>query len=133
MGEVDAVPPARLLALDDNLPLAELITRVAGRCGYEAQPIDDPAILPKLLRDWKPDVLTLDLSMPQEDGMSVLSSLGESQFAGSIVIISGHDSWLRKAARRLAVGRGLNVADDLEKPVDISSLRQILLNLRPNR
>ena len=127
------VVKARLLAVDDNLPLAELISRVAGRCGYEAHPLDNASLLPEMLRDWRPDVLTLDLSMPDEDGMAVLSLLEERQFTGSIVIISGQAEWLRKAACRLAAGRGLNVAKDMEKPVDITALRQVLVSICPAR
>ena len=122
---------ARLLALDDNLPLAEMISRVATRCGYEAKPIDNPDLLPQMLRDWKPTVLTLDLSMPREDGMSVLSVLEENSFTGKIVIVSGQEDWLRRAACRLAAGRGLTVARDMEKPVDLTELRRVLMSLHP--
>jgi DNA-binding response OmpR family regulator len=123
----------RLLALDDNLPLAELIGRVAAQCGFETHTTDDPTVLPRLLDEWKPDVLTLDLSMPREDGVGILSLLEESHFTGSILIVSGQDSWLRKAARRLAAGRGLNVIEDMEKPVDLSTLRKVLLDLHAAR
>ncbi|MGH7073036.1 MAG: response regulator [Stellaceae bacterium] len=125
------VAKARLLAVDDNLPLAELISRVAERCGYEARPLDNPSLLPKLLRDWTPNVLTLDLAMPDEDGMALLSLLEERQFAGSIVIISGQVEWLRKAACRLAAARRLNVATDIEKPFDLTTLRQVLTSICP--
>lgn len=130
MAEQNAVK-ARLVALDDNMPLAELISRVATRCGYDAKPIDNPELLPQILRDWQPNVLTLDLTMPREDGMSVLSALEEHSFTGQIVIVSGQEDWLRRAACRLAAGRGLSVARDLEKPVDITQLREVLMSLHP--
>jgi CheY-like chemotaxis protein len=120
----------RLLAIDDNLDSAELIVRVARKCGYDARLMADTRALRQTLSDWKPEVLTLDLSMPQDDGIALLSLLQDSGFDGQIVIISGHDDWLRKAAGRLAALRGLNVADALGKPIDLQALRKLLTNLR---
>lgn len=119
----------RLLAVDDSEDSAELVARVATKCGYEARSLSDPTRLYELLRDWKPRVLTLDLCMPEADGIALLSVLKENGFDGHLVIISGQDGWLRKAAARLAEGRGLQVAEDLEKPVDLAALRQLLTRL----
>jgi DNA-binding NtrC family response regulator len=120
-----AIKP-RLLAVDDNHDSAELIARVATKCGYEAKTIGDLDELRNVLTAWQPTVLTLDLCMPQEDGIGVLSMLKECDFNGQLVIISGQDGWLRKAAARLADARGLKVAEDLGKPVDLKALRDLL-------
>ena len=120
---------ARLLAVDDNSDSAELIARVAAKCGYEARCITDASTLERVLDEWKPQVLTLDLCMPEEDGISLLSLLTQSGFSGHLLIISGQDDWFRKTASRLASARGLNVADDLCKPVDLKTLREILTQL----
>ena len=119
----------RLLAVDDNPDSAELIARVATKCGYEAKTIGDLDLLKDVLVAWRPSVLTLDLCMPQEDGIGVLSMLKECGFNGQLVIISGQDGWLRKAAARLADARGLRVAEDLGKPVDLKTLRELLSGL----
>lgn len=119
----------RLLALDDNSDSAELIARVAAKCGYEARSITDSSALGEVLSNFKPEVLTLDLCMPEEDGISVLSLLKDSGFSGSLVIISGQDDWFRKTAGRLAAARGLNVVRDMPKPVDIKALRDVLTGL----
>lgn len=120
---------SRLLAVDDNSDSAELIARVASKCGYDARSITDPSTLAQVLDEWKPQVLTLDLCMPEEDGISVLSLLTQSGFSGHLLIISGQDEWFRKTASRLASARGLNVANDLCKPVDLKALRELLTQL----
>jgi two-component system, chemotaxis family, chemotaxis protein CheY len=127
-----ATPKARLLAVDDNLDSAELIARVATKCGYDAQSMDDPRAIFDVLTRWRPEILTLDLCMPQEDGVALLSGLSASGFDGQLVIISGQDGWMRKVARRLASAHGLKVVEDLGKPVDIKELRQLLTNIRPH-
>jgi len=124
---------SRLLAVDDNSDSAELIARVAAKCGYDARSMTDPSALERVLDEWKPQVLTLDLCMPEEDGISVLSLLTRSGFSGHLLIISGQDEWFRKTASRLASARGLNVADDLCKPVDLKALRELLTQLANGR
>ena len=123
-------PKARLLAVDDNSDSAELIVRVASKCGYEARPMTDLRPLRSVLEEWKPHVLTLDLVMPQEDGIAILSTLKDSKFDGTLIIISGQDDWLRETAGRLASACGLNVAHHLSKPIDLKDLRGVLTNLR---
>jgi DNA-binding NtrC family response regulator len=124
-----ATTKVRLLAVDDNSDSAELIARVAAKLGYESRSMTDSSTLGRVLDEWNPQVLTLDLCMPEEDGISVLSLLTDSGFSGQLVIISGQDDWFRKTARRLASARGLNVADDLCKPVDLKALREVLMQL----
>jgi CheY-like chemotaxis protein len=123
------VTKSRLLAVDDNSDSAELIARVAAKCGYDSRSMTDTSALVQVLAEWSPQVLTLDLCMPEEDGISVLSLLTRSGFSGHLLIISGQDDWFRKTARRLASARGLNVADDLCKPVDLKVLRELLIEL----
>ena len=120
----------RLLAVDDAADSADLVARVASKCGYEAQSTSDPAAVGALVASWKPEILTLDLCMPEADGIDLLSVLEKSGFDGRLIIISGQDGWFRKAAGRLAETRGLRVVDDLQKPVDIAALRELLNRLR---
>ena len=120
----------RLLAIDDHPDSAELITRVATGLGYEARSSTRPDATRKTLTAWSPDVVTLDLCMPEEDGFGVFSLLEEQGFAGRIVIVSGHDEWLRRSATRLGSARGLNIVGSLPKPVDLRKLRELLSGLQ---
>ena len=123
-------PAPRLLAIDDNSDSAELIARAAGKCGYEARAIVDTRDLPQIITTWKPDIVTLDLCMPEDDGVNVMPVLKHNGFRGRLIIISGQDSWLRKTASRLAVAHGLTVVDDLAKPVELKSLYDLLGRLK---
>ena len=120
----------RLLAVDDNIDSADLIVRVARNCGYQAQSMVDLRPLRDVIASWKPDVLTLDLGMPQEDGIATIATLKEGGFSGALIVVSGQDQGLRQAARRLATALGLRVAGDMQKPVDLKSLRQLLTELQ---
>jgi CheY-like chemotaxis protein len=120
---------ARLLAIDDHADSAELIARVAAKLGYDSRTAASPIELRDALGSWQPDILTLDLCMPEEDGLGVFSFLEQQGFTGRIVIISGHDEWLRHSAGRLASAKGLNIAGNLSKPIDLKTLRSLLADL----
>jgi CheY-like chemotaxis protein len=121
---------ARLLAIDDHADSAELIARVATKLGYESKAAAGPHALRQNPGAWQPDILTVDLCMPEEDGLDVFSLLEQSGFSGRIVIISGHDEWLRQSAGRLASARGLQIAGNLSKPIDLNVLRGLLTDLQ---
>ena len=120
----------RLLAVDDNFESAELIARVGTACGYETKPIMDPRDVPEILGDWKPHVVTLDLCMPHKDGFSILTTLQEVGFKGSLIVISAQNDWLRKAACQLAEVNGIEVTSHLQKPINLRALKDLLNTIR---
>ena len=122
--------PFRLLAIDDNLDSAELVVRIARKCGYEAEALADHASLSARLKSVPVDVLSLDLCMPDQDGIRLMSVLQESGFTGAIIIVSGQEGWLRKSAARLAEARGLKIAGDFAKPLDLTAITQLLAKLQ---
>jgi hypothetical protein len=68
--------------------------------------------------------------MPDQDGIGLLSVLQENNFKGAIVIVSGQESWLRKSVGRLAAARGLKIAGDFAKPLDLAAMTQLLTKLQ---
>ena len=120
----------RLLALDDDADCAELIVRTALKCGYEAFPLTAPRSLRDSMGYWRPHVLTLDLCLPNLDGIELFSLLSAAQFRGQIVIVSGQPSWFREQAVTLASRQGLKVSTHLGKPVHLPELRSLLTIIR---
>jgi CheY-like chemotaxis protein len=116
----------RLLAIDDTPDSAELVVRCARKCGYEAMSLSAISEMADLVARWQPDVLTLDLSMPEMDGIGLLSLLREAGFCGDIVIISGQDEKLRRAAGQIAAEKGMRVLAELPKPLELTQLRALL-------
>jgi two-component system, chemotaxis family, chemotaxis protein CheY len=124
-------PKNRLLAVDDNLDSAELVRRIAERSGYEARTASTLPEIRSQIVEWRPDVLTLDLCMPDSDGIDLMELLHQANFTGRLIIVSGHDPWLLRSARRLATARGFDVVDDIRKPLDPTRFRQLLETLNP--
>jgi two-component system chemotaxis response regulator CheB len=128
-----ARPALRLLSVDDNVDSAELVARIAGKCGYEARVASTPETIRAAVQTWKPEVLALDLSMPELNGIDLLRLLQENGFDGQVLIISGHDDWMRASAGRLAEARGLRVVGDMQKPLDAARLRAMLADVQEGR
>jgi CheY-like chemotaxis protein len=115
-----------LIALDDDPDSAELVARVGRLCGYESRALSDPHAIGPAFKERCPDVLTLDLSMPQKDGFQMLSLLQEVGFKGALIVISGNEDWVRQFACELAGLKGIAMATHLQKPVDIRTLKDLL-------
>ena len=64
-----------------------------------------------------PDVLLLDLKMPDLDGLEVLASLKENYPRLAVIILTGHGSF--EAGRK---GMELGAFDYIMKPVDLNLL-----------
>jgi len=130
MGSVRDRSVKCLLAIDDDPDAAHLIAQIANKSGYEARALTDTRGVRQVLNEWQPDVLTLDLCMPDEDGFQLLTVLQQAGFKGPLIVISGKDGWLRQAACDLAEVRGISVATHLQKPIDVQGFRDLLNTLQ---
>ena len=119
----------RLIAIDDNGDSAELIIRAAKACGYSARMMTDTRSLVDTLKENGAEVITLDLSMTDADGIETLNLLRDIDFGGHLIIISGHRECLREYACEMAKTNGLKVAGHFEKPIRLQALRELLRSL----
>jgi two-component system chemotaxis response regulator CheB len=117
----------RLLAVDDDAGSAELIVRVAERCGYEAFATSDSRGVISLVRALNPDIIAVDINMPNIDGRKLLDLLVKSAYGGRILIVSGEDEAVLAATQRQAELLGLCVPYRQQKPLDFQKLRSMLL------
>ena len=120
----------RLLVIEDHKDCADLIARVALECGYEASSIVDATSLQDAISHHCPDVITLDLCLPNVDGLEVLTLLKSLDFAGRLIIITGQPAWFLKQAVRLARAHELKVVAQMSKPIQVELLRELLNAIR---
>jgi len=130
MPDANDLGQKRLLAIDDDPHMAEMIARVARKSGFDARPLLQTLGLAQTMLAWRPHVITLDLKMPRASGNDVLSLLKVMGFDGQILIISGLHSTQLHAARKQAEAGGLKVAGEMLKPVDLKTLGALLQELR---
>lgn len=121
------VRPLRLLAVDDDASSAELIVRVAERCGYEAFATSDSRGVINLTTALNPDIMAVDINMPNIDARGLFHLLAEAGFKGRILIVSGEDESVLRETQTRAEMLGLSVPYVQQKPLDFQKLRAMLM------
>lgn len=118
--------PCRLLAVDDDAASAELIVRVAERCGYEAFATSDSRGVINLVKALNPDVMAVDINMPNVDANALFGLLVEAHYSGHILIVSGEDEGVLRKTQQKAQALGLRTPAVQQKPLDFGKLRALL-------
>ena len=85
--------PIRALVVDDEEMLKELVSMGLKMIGWEVQSAGDGPSALAIARDWRPDVLVLDIMMPGTDGLTVCREL-RSVSDIPIILLTAKDSEL---------------------------------------
>lgn len=118
--------PYRVLIVDDTESVARTIATVARSSGFEVELTLSAAEFQVRYVLFKPDIVVLDLAMPETDGIELLRFLEKAQSQARLIIVSGFDDNVLEGASRLGAARGLKVAGSLRKPIRAAALRELL-------
>ena len=121
----------RLLVVDDEPAIGRLVQRIAETCGYAVTVTQCADQFLSALSDFDPDVIVLDLSLPDIDGVELLRLLGRANCRAKVLIMSGVDRRVLETSGRLGVARGLEIAGTIMKPARAADLKAAILALGP--
>lgn len=117
---------ARILVVDDEESNLRLLRRILEKAGYaEIRTTSDGAAVPRMVEEFVPDLLLLDLHMPQPDGFAILRKLLPHLRPPTllpVLVLTGDST---SEAKRLALSLGAR--DLLAKPFDAT---EALLRIR---
>ena len=112
----------RVLIVDDNVDLATSQASLLRHLGHEVEvAYDGQAALDKA-REFRPEVVFVDLGMPGMDGFEVARRLRASE--GERVKIVAQTGWGQEEDRRRTREAGFD--EHLAKPVDMAALQEVL-------
>src|SRR5262245_7942999 len=116
-------PPLRVLVVDDNHDGADSLLLILQAYGLEARVAYDGESGLRLAREFRPDVVLLDIGMPGLDGYEVARRLrrDEGLHDALLVALTG---WAEEEARRLSAEAGFDLY--LLKPADLGQLQRLL-------
>ena len=78
----------RVLIVEDEAPLADVIQRALHRAGFEAEIALDGRVAAGLIKEFNPAIITLDLQMPNLNGMDFLRILrANSRFHNTKILV----------------------------------------------
>jgi signal transduction histidine kinase len=123
---------ARILIVDDEPVNVKLLDRLLAHAGYRhLQGTTDPRRVLDLYRSFQPDLILLDLMMPDLDGLAVLEQLGAEIPATAYlpVLVLTADVTLEAKRRALAAG----ARDILTKPFESFEVLLRIQNLLDTR
>lgn len=130
----------KLLIVDDNKDITDLIEEVARVAGYDVQSVNEFRELKEAYRRFMPDLIFLDLDLGVDgdmdmsekgyDGLSVFNFLAEVESRAMIVLISGMDKEKIKTTKNIGTEMNLNVVGSFSKPFSIDRIDKLLLKLK---
>ncbi len=115
-----------LMVVDDDPRITRLVRRVAEQVGYSVTELNESLRFEEVYSMNPVSLIILDLNMPGKDGIELLDYLVEQGCTSRLMFISGVDRRVLGTTEQLATSRGLDVAGVMQKPVDVTELRQVL-------
>jgi hypothetical protein len=112
--------------LDDEPLMAQLVSDMLGSVHVSVEVFSLGAELLQSANLLKFKSIILDLSLPDIDGFDLMDKLAQKCAGMPIVLISGHDDVILRAARIYGEARGLNMLATLGKPFTRGDLLSVL-------
>lgn len=112
-----APPPVRILVVDDDAVVRELLRRTFERAGLAVDEVADGAAAVNRVASAAPDLVVLDISLPGLDGLQVLGRLRGSGAQVPVILLTGRGD----EADRI-MGLNLGADDYVVKPFSLGEL-----------
>ena len=116
-------PSLRILAVDDNVDIAEGLASVLGMWGHTVRTAHDGAAALKVATAFAPEVVFVDLGLPELDGLEVGRRLRQVADRSPRLMVS-MSGFGQEQTRRSSDEAGFH--HHLVKPIDLDSLRSLL-------
>src|SRR4030067_753292 len=126
----------KILVLDDEPFMLKLLDRMLANLGHTAVTICDTGHAALELIDSPddcPNLILLDINMPEMDGLEFLRRLVERRYIGSVILVSGEDERMRQAAEKLARAHKITILGQLPKPVSPEGLAKLIEKWQPQK
>ena len=121
--------PKRLLVVDDDVRLTRLVALTAAHLGMVTRQINDPSRALETFVEFKPDIVMLDVFMPEVDGIDVLHEILLTAIPTRVVLTSGAGEELLEVGRETMRFHGAGEAIVLMKPFRRAELVEVLTRL----
>jgi two-component system OmpR family response regulator len=100
----------RLLVVDDDSEIRELLTKYLTRNSFEVRSVEDGEALFSIIENWEPDLIILDVMLPGEDGFILCQKLRRKNQVPIIMLTASAEETDR------IVGLEMGADDYLAKP-----------------
>lgn len=116
----------KAVIIDDDQEICELLQFQLQHLGVEARAVARVSDVLDTVKQESPDIVFVDMSLGDADGVDVFHMLQDIRFMGALVIVSGHPDSVLRHARDVALRAGLDAKAPLKKPFRLQDLRRVL-------
>ena len=110
--------PPRVLVVDDNALNIELVAAVLGAAGFEVDAAPDAEAAVRRIEAARPDLILMDIQLPDVDGMALTRRLKADPATQGIVIVAFTAYAMRGDEKRM---RAAGCDGYLAKPIDVAN------------
>lgn len=118
----------RLLAIDNEEKYLEFIQFVAEDLNFEVHTLSHSSAIAAEYQDFDPDVLLIDIMMPECDGIEIARWLSGCDTPKKIIFMSGLRSDFSQFSRALTDPDGIHTIHSFRKPINLGPFRELLVS-----
>jgi len=117
------VPWRRVLIVDDNADSTESLALLLARRGHEVRAANDGFRAIELAREFRPDLVLLDIGMPGMNGYETCQAIRKEPWGTGITVVAV-TGWGQEQDRRMARSAGFDA--HVVKPLDLDVLMSLV-------
>ncbi|MGE5219849.1 MAG: response regulator [Chloroflexota bacterium] len=118
----------KVLVIEDNTDCRELFAMLIRHMGFQVVEADDGEIGVQKAMSERPDLIFMDIGMPNMSGIKATACLRESEITKDIPIVVC-TAWIAERYREAALKSGAH--EIVSKPITLTELQDILLRYLP--
>jgi len=117
----------RLLIVDDDISFGEYVRQAAERSGFDVRVTTRARDFKESFEVFKPDVIMLEVVMPEVDGIELINWLGDQGCTARLIIVTSYAPKFAEMAKKLSVAKGMTSAIAIFKGKLIAEIRDSLV------
>ncbi len=121
--------PPKILIIDDEPGIARVVGITAAKLGMECRSLTRSVDAVEMFMAYRPDVVLLDMIMPDKDGIDVLNEILATGVSTRIALVSGYGDGYLRLAEGLAAFHHADELPILRKPFRNAELVSLLNEL----
>jgi DNA-binding response OmpR family regulator len=119
----------KVLIVDDDVGITEVVGFIARQLGMDVVVLNTSLGVTEVFIDYQPDILIVDMIMPEKDGIDVLNEILANGIPVQIVLMSGLSEGYLRLAEAVAKLRDIEPVHILPKPFRHHELVELLTNI----
>lgn len=116
----------KLLVVDDEQGFREFVRDAAAELGFEVETASNGALARDVYLRFSPDIIVLDMVMPEVDGVELTRWLALQQTRARVILVTGYNPHYADSTGKLATALGLSGITFLTKPLRLAALKEAL-------